>query len=332
MEITSGFIASVVKGTIEGDANAPITGFAKIEEAKPGDITFIANPKYSHFINTTKASAVLVRNDFKPEGDFSTTLIRVADPYVSLADLLTAFQQQKSRPCGIEQPCFIAEGVEIPEDAYIGAFAYIGKGAVIGKGALIYPQAYIGQNVRIGEQSIIRQGAKIYEDCVIGNRCIIQAGAVIGADGFGFAPRPDGTYEKIPQIGNVVIEDDVEIGANTTVDRATFGSTRIGTGTKLDNLIQIAHNVELGRYNVFAAQTGVAGSTKIGDYNRIGGQVGFAGHIKFGSHNEIGAQSGIPGNVGDGKRLIGYPAIDAIQFAKNAVYMKRIAELFKKNK
>lgn len=332
MEITSGFIASIVNGTIEGDANARITGFAKIEEAKTGDITFIANPKYSHFINTTNATAVLVKDDFKPEGDYSTTLIRVADPYVSLADLLTAFQQQKPHPTGIEQPCFIAEGVEIPADVYIGAFSYIGKGAEIGKGVLIYPQTYIGNNVKIGDQSIIRQGAKIYEDCIIGNRCIIQAGAVIGADGFGFAPCPDGTYEKIPQIGNVVIEDDVEIGANTTIDRATFGSTRIGTGTKLDNLIQIAHNVELGKCNVFAAQTGVAGSTRIGDYNRIGGQVGFAGHIKIGSHNEIGAQSGIPGNVGDGKRLIGYPAIDAIQFAKNAVYMKRIAELFKKNK
>lgn len=332
MEITTSVIASLVKGEVCGDKNAVISGFAKIEEAKPGDITFIANPKYAQYIHTTKATAVLVRNDFEAEesGKGLPTLIRVEDPYVSLADLLTAMQSTRVLPTGIEQPCHIAEGVEVPDDVYVGAFSYIGKGAQIGKGVKIYPQCYIGENVKIGEGSIIRQGVKIYEDCVLGKRCVLQAGCVIGGDGFGFAPRTDGTYEKIPQIGNVILEDDVEIGANTTVDRATFGCTRIGRGTKLDNLIQVAHNVEMGCNNVIAAQAGVAGSTKIGDYNRIGGQVGISGHIKIGDRNEVGAQSGIPNNVGSDKRIMGYPAIDARQFAKNLVYIKKLEELFTK--
>lgn len=330
MKLTPKLIASYINGTVEGDENTPIVGFAKIEEAKPGEITFIANPKYSHFIYQTKASAVLVSNDFNVEGEVSPVLIRVADPYVALADLLNKMQSGRQKRSGIEQPCFISEGVEIPEDAYIGAFAYIGKGASIGKGAQIYPQAYVGDGVSIGEESVIRSGVRIYEECEIGSRCIIHSGCVIGADGFGFAPLPDGTYEKIPQIGKVVIEDDVEIGANTTVDRATFGCTRIGRGTKLDNLIQVAHNVEIGRGNVMAAQVGIAGSTKIGDYNQIGGQVGLAGHIRIGNMNQIGAQSGIATNVGDKKRMLGTPAMDAMLYAKTSVYIKRLGELFRK--
>ena len=312
MKVTPLMIASMVGGTVEGDENIEITGFAKIEEAEPGQISFIANPKYAHFIDETKASVLLVdRTIARPEGS-SVTLVRVDDPYVALADLLAAFQAQRPRPVGIEQPCFIAEGVEVPEGAYIGAFAYVGRG------------------VRLGHDVVIRAGVRIYEGCVIGDRCIIHSGAVIGADGFGFAPKADGSFEKIAQIGNVVLEEDVEIGANTTVDRATFGSTRIGRGTKLDNLIQIAHNVELGENNVFAAQTGVAGSTRIGSYNRVGGQCGFAGHIRVGDRNEFGAQSGIPNNVGDDKRRIGYPAVDAAKFARTQVYLGRLAELFNK--
>lgn len=330
MEITPSLIASLVKGKVEGDENISITGFAKIEEAKPGHITFIANPKYAHFIYDTEASAVLVSDDFEPEKPIRPTLIRVPDPYIALADLLNAFEQTKPQPKGIEQPCFIAEGVEIPEECYVGAFSYIGTGAVIGKNVKIYPQVYIGEGVVIGDESVIRAGVKIYEKCEIGRQCVIHSGAVIGADGFGFAPRHDGSYEKIPQIGNVIIEDDVEIGANTTIDRATFGQTRIGRGSKLDNLIQVAHNVEIGKGNVFASQSGIAGSTKIGNYNRVGGQVGFSGHIKVGDFNEIGAQSGIPNNVGDHKRIIGYPAIDARQFAKNLVYIKNLGKLFEK--
>ncbi len=332
MEITPSLVASLVKGVVEGDENVKITGFAKIEEAGPGSITFISNPKYAHFIETTEASVVLVGKDFEAPADVKPVLIRVEDPYVALADLLNAYQAMKPKPCGIEQPCHISEGVEIPEDCYIGAFSYIGKGCKIGRGVLIYPQAYIGEGVTIGEGSVVRPGARIYEGCKIGARCVIHSGAVIGADGFGFAPRQDGTYEKIPQIGNVEIADDVEIGANTTIDRATFGSTRIGKGTKLDNLIQIAHNVELGEGNVFAAQVGVAGSTKIGSHNRVGGQVGFAGHIKIGDCNEFGAQSGVPNSVGSGKRLIGYPVVEAGQFARTQVYLKHLGELFAKNK
>lgn len=332
MELTPQLIASLIDGKVEGDGNVRLTGFAKIEEAAPGYVTFIANPKYSHYIYETEASAVLVSDDFVTERPVSPVLIRVKDPYVALEDLMNAMESTRPRPQGIEQPCFIAEGVVVPDDAYIGAFAYIGKGVHLGKGVKVYPQSYIGENVTIGDGSVIRAGVRIYQDCVIGKGCIIHSGAVIGADGFGFAPRPDGTYEKIPQIGNVVIDDDVEIGANTTVDRATFGSTRIGKGTKLDNLIQVAHNVEIGTGNVFAAQVGVAGSTKIGDFNQVGGQVGFAGHIHVGNMNQFGAQSGIPNNVGDGNRLIGYPAVGLRQFAKTQVYLKRLGELFENTK
>lgn len=330
MKVTPLLIASMTGGTVEGDENIEITGFAKIEEAKPGQISFIANPKYAHFINETKASVLLVNHDIERPDGSAVTLVRVDDPYVAIADLLAAFESQKPKPTGVEQPCFIAEGVDVPEGAYIGAFAYIGRNVTLGKNVRIYPQAYIGDGVAIGDDCVIRAGVRIYEGCRIGNRCIIHSGAVIGADGFGFAPLPDGTFEKIAQIGNVVLEDDVEIGANTTVDRATFGSTRVGRGTKLDNLIQVAHNVELGEWNVFAAQTGIAGSAKIGSYNRVGGQCGFAGHIHVGDRNEFGAQSGIPNNVGDGKRRIGYPAIDAVKFARMQVYLGRLSELFNK--
>lgn len=330
MELTPQLIASMIGGRVEGDANVRLTGFAKIEEATPGTVTFIANPKYAHFIYETKASAVIVSDDFKTDEEISPVLIRVKDPYVALADILNEIESSKPRKRGIEQPCYIAEGVDIPDDAYIGAFAYIGSNVKLGKGVQIFPQTYVGDGVKIGAGSVVRSGVRIYEGCVIGERCTLHSGCVIGADGFGFAPRPDGTYEKIPQIGNVVLEDDVEIGANTTIDRATFGCTRVGKGTKLDNLIQVAHNVEIGKGNVFAAQVGVAGSTKIGDYNQVGGQVGFAGHIHVGSMNEIGAQSGIPSSIGDKKRIIGYPAIDARQFFKTQVYLRRLGELFDK--
>lgn len=330
MELTPQLIASMIGGRVEGDANVRLTGFAKIEEATPGTVTFIANPKYAHFIYETKASAVIVSDDFKTDEEISPVLIRVKDPYVALADILNEIERSKPRKRGIEQPCYIAEGVDIPDDAYIGAFAYIGSNVKLGKGVQIFPQTYVGDGVKIGAGSVVRSGVRIYEGCVIGERCTLHSGCVIGADGFGFAPRPDGTYEKIPQIGNVVLEDDVEIGANTTIDRATFGCTRVGKGTKLDNLIQVAHNVEIGKGNVFAAQVGVAGSTKIGDYNQVGGQVGFAGHIHVGSMNEIGAQSGIPSSIGDKKRIIGYPAIDARQFFKTQVYLRRLGELFDK--
>lgn len=314
-------------GSVEGDGEVLISSFAKIEEGHPGAISFLANPKYAHYIYDTKSSAVLVSKTFEPERDVHCTLIRVEDPYATVASLLQMVEQMM-RPvhCGIEQPCFVAEGVEIPSDAYVGAFAYIGKGAKIGKGAQIYPQAYVGENVEIGEHAVVYAGAKIYHHCVIGSRCVIHAGAVIGADGFGFAPV-DGHYNKIPQIGNVVIEDDVEIGANTTVDRATMGSTRVRKGSKLDNLIQVAHNCVIGENTVMAAQSGVAGSTRIGSQCMIGGQVGFAGHIEVGDNVQIGAQSGIPSSVKSGSRLMGTPAIDAAKFARQFVLVKNLPSI-----
>lgn len=326
--MTTGALASLINGVVDGDSELKLSGFAKIEEAAPGQITFIANPKYAHFIESTQASAVLVSKNFDHPNPNGVTLIKVEDPYATLAELLRMLQNSHPKKCGIENPCFIAEGVEIPEDVYIGAFAYIGKGASIGKGTQIYPQTFIGEDASVGDNCILYSGVKVYNGCQIGNHCILHSGVVIGGDGFGFAPNPEGEYEKLPQTGIVVIEDNVEIGANTTVDRATFGCTRIGKGTKLDNLIMVAHNVEIGKNNVFAAQTGVAGSTKIGDSNRVGGQVGFSGHISVGNNNEIGAQSGIPGNVGDGQRLMGYPASDIRKFARNMVYINRLKELF----
>lgn len=328
MQFTVAQIAAMVGGQVEGNPDALISTFAKIEEGREGAISFLANDKYTPYIYTTGSSAVLVRKDFKPESPLTTTLIRVEDPYNTVASLLEMVAQYiEPKPTGIEQPCFIAEGVEVPDDAYIGAFAYIGKGARLGKGVKIFPQTFVGENAVIGDNTVLKPGVKIYHNCVVGKRCIIHAGAVIGADGFGFAPH-DGKYHKIPQIGNVEIADDVEIGANTTIDRAMMGSTRVGEGTKLDNLIQIAHNCTVGENTVMAAQGGVAGSTHIGSNCMIGGQVGLAGHIRIGDNVQIGAQSGIAGNVKDGSRLIGYPATDITTFAKNAVYMKRLGDLF----
>lgn len=331
MEITAKELAALLGGAVVGNPEATVCDFAKIEEAGPGELSFISNPKYSHYASTTGATVLLVAKNFQEPEDLKCTLVKVDDPYASLARLMSIAEAQNPQPKGIETPVSVGEGTELPEDIYLGAFSYIGKNVKIGAGAMIYPQVYIGDNCVIGEGTTLHPGVKVYKGCKIGSNCIIHAGAVIGADGFGFAPV-DGHFEKIPQMGGVVIEDNVEIGANTTIDRATFGNTVIGAGTKLDNLIQIAHNVRVGSNNVFAAQVGVAGSTRIGDRNKVGGQCGFAGHIAIGNDNEFGAQSGIHANVGDKKRMIGYPAVDAMQFAKNAVNMKRIAEFLKAQK
>lgn len=328
MQFTASQIAALAGGVVEGDGDVVISSFAKIEEGHPGAISFLANPRYTHFIYETRSSAVLVSNTFKPERPLHCTLIRVNDPYATVASLMDmASKMLQPNPSGIEQPCFIADGTELPDDIYIGAFAYVGKGTKIGKGAKIYPHAYIGENATIGENAIIYSGVKIYHNCRIGNRCIVHSGAVIGADGFGFAPV-NGQFNKISQLGNVVIDDDVEIGANTTVDRATMGSTHIKQGTKLDNLIQVAHNCAIGRNTVMAAQSGIAGSTKIGDHCMIGGQVGFAGHIEVGDNVQIGAQSGIPSNVKDGSRLMGSPAIDIKKYARQVVLEKNLQNLY----
>lgn len=314
---------------MEGDPNAVVSTFAKIEEGHPGALSFLANPKYAHYIYNTGSSIVLVNEDFEPEQPISTTLIRVKNAYETVAQLLqmvTSMTQQ--HPTGIEQPCHIAEGVEIPANAYVGTFTYIGHGAKIGQEAKIYPQAYVGPGVEIGDGTIIYPGVKIYKGCKIGARCIIHSGAVIGADGFGFAPKEDGSYDKIPQTGIVEIEDDVEIGANTTIDRAMMGATRIRHGVKLDNLIQIAHNVEVGHDTVMASQVGVAGSAKIGSRCMMGGQVGIAGHITVGDGTQVGAQAGIPNSVKPGSAIIGSPAIPGRDFALQCARLKRLGDLF----
>lgn len=328
MQFTAAQIAQMVSGTVEGNPEATVNTIAKIEEGHKGAISFLSNPKYTNYLYTTESSIVLVSRDFKATEPVRTTLIRVDDPYQTVANLLKMVAEMiEPKYEGIEDPSYIAKDVQIPAGCYVGAFAYIGRGAKIGENVKIFPQAYVGDNVIVGDNTIIKPGVKIYHNCKIGKNCIIHAGAVIGADGFGFAPSSNG-YEKIPQIGNVEIGDNVEIGANTTIDRATMGSTRIRSGVKLDNLIQIAHNVEIGESTVMAAQAGVAGSTKIGSWNMIGGQVGFAGHISVGDRNSIGAQSGIPNNVGSDKRLMGYPAVDAGSFARQTVYIKKLPELY----
>lgn len=327
MKLTPNFLAQLVGGSVVGDGERELTGFAKIEEAGKGDISFITNPKYARYATETQAAALLVGEDFNAEGEVSATLIKVKDPYTTLALLMKHFAEQEDELIGIETPSYVSEDVAIPEGLYIGAFAYVGKGVKLGKNVKIYPNAYIGNNCEIGDDCIIYPHVTVNKGCILGKRCILQPGCVIGGDGFGFAPT-NGKYEKIPQLGNVILEDDVEIGANTTIDRATLGSTVISHGTKLDNLIQVAHNVHIGSNNVFAAQTGIAGSTKIGDWNRIGGQVGFAGHINFGSNCEIGAQTGVHKGLGDGVRMIGYPAVDSATFARTQVYLKKLPELF----
>ena len=325
MRISVEQLAALVHGTVEGDATAFIDNYSKIEEATPGCLTFLANPKYTHHIYTTEATAVLVRRDFVPEHEVKATLIRVDDPYETLAHLLNFVNSQQPAKQGIEQPCHL--GSDVPEDAYVGAFAYIGENVTVGNNVKIYPQVYVGDNVTLGDDVILYPGVKIYNGCKIGKRCIIQAGAVIGSDGFGFAPKQDGTYEKISQVGIVILEDDVEIGANTTIDRATMGATVVKKGTKLDNLIQIAHNVEIGENNVFAAQVGVAGSTKIGNHNMVGGQVGFSGHITIGDNNGIGAQSGLPKSIGSNLQIIGTPPVGIKEFFKNHLYIQRLSEM-----
>lgn len=330
MQFSANQIAALCGGKVEGDGEVAVSTFAKIEEGRPGAISFLANPKYTPYIYNTESSIVLVSNDFEAEKPIKATLIRVADPYATVAMLLEMVSKMTTvLPTGVEQPSYVAEGVEIPEDVYIGAFAYVGSGAVLGKGAKIYPHAYVGAGAVIGEGTIVYPGVKIYHGCKVGARCVLHSGVVIGADGFGFAPN-NGHYDKIPQLGIVEIGDDVEIGANTTVDRAVMGATRVGNGVKLDNLIQIAHNCEVGHDTVMASQSGIAGSTKLGANCMIGGQVGFAGHINVGDDVQIGAQSGIAGNVPDGARIMGSPAIDFKDWSRQIVYQKNLAKLYKR--
>ncbi|MDR0832836.1 MAG: UDP-3-O-(3-hydroxymyristoyl)glucosamine N-acyltransferase [Candidatus Symbiothrix sp.] len=330
MEFSAQQIAHILDGKIEGNAEAIVNNFSKIEEGKPGTITFLANPKYASYLYDTQASIALINSDFVLEKAVSPslTLIRVPNAYFALAQLLELVNQSKPQKRGIEQPSFIHPSAKIgKDDVYIGAFAYIGENVKLGKNVAIYPNSYIGDNVTIGSNTTIYAGVKIYEECVVGSDCIIHAGAVIGSDGFGFAKEGE-AFKKIPQLGNVVIEDNVEIGANTTIDRAVMDSTIIRKGVKLDNLIQVAHNVEIGENTGIASQTGISGSTKIGRNCIVGGQVGFGGHIKIGDNVSIGAQSGIISNIKDGRQIIGSPAVDVNKFLRSSVIFPKLPEMY----
>lgn len=326
MEFSAQQIADLLKGEIIGDATVKVCNLSKIEEGKPETLSFLANPKYTQYIYTTEASIVLVNRDFVPEAPVPATLIKVDDAYASIALLLNMISEIRNQRSGIDKECYISENAQVGEHCYIGAFAYLGNHVKIGNNCKIYPQVYIGDNVRIGDNVTLYPGVKIYHECLIGSNCTLHAGVVIGADGFGFAPQGE-SYIKIAQIGNVEIEDDVEIGANATIDRATMGSTRIRKGVKIDNLVQLAHNVEVGSHTVMAAQCGVAGSTKIGEHCIFAGQVGVAGHIIVGDCVTVGAQSGIPNNVADHQMILGYPAQPAREFAKSTVMIKKLPEL-----
>jgi UDP-3-O-[3-hydroxymyristoyl] glucosamine N-acyltransferase len=327
MDIKARDIADYLHGTVDGDENVSISNISKIEDGKQGTLAFLANPKYEKFIYETKASIVLVNQDFVPEHPVKCTLIRVPDAYQAFASLLTLYQQTLSPKTGIEHPSFIDPTATIGEDIYLGAFAYIGSKTTIGSKTIIYPQVFIGSNVRIGDNTVIYAGVKIYDDTVIGSNCVIHAGAVIGSDGFGFAPTDEGSFKKIPQMGNVVIEDHVEIGANTTIDCATIGSTIIHKGAKLDNLIQIGHNAEIGENTVMAALTGIAGSSKIGKNCMFGGQVGIAGHLTIGDNVKIGALTGVSNNIKSNSIVLGIPAMDHEKALKTFVVYRRLPEL-----
>lgn len=329
MEYSAQQIADFLGGDIIGNPHVTVTNLSKIDETAPGTLTFLANPKYTHFVYQTQASIILVNKEFIPEFPIQATLIKVDDAYQSLAKLLDLVNSTKQEHQGIDPLAFISSTAIIDENAYIGAFAYIDNRAKIGKNAKIYPHTFIGQNVVIGEDVTIYPGVKIYDDCVIGNRCVIHSGAVLGADGFGFAPNNQGGYDKIAQIGNVVLEDDVEVGANTTIDRATMGSTVIHQGVKLDNLIQIAHNVEIGSNSVLAAQNGVAGSVKIGKNCMFGGQVGVSGHLSIGENVKLAAQTGVISNIPDNVTYMGAPAMPHVQYNKAYVVFRKLPELVK---
>lgn len=332
MKFTAQQIAMLVQGEVVGNEKTTVSSIAKIEESKDGDLCFLANAKYEDYLYETKASVVLINESLVLKKDVSCTLIRVKDAYVAFTILLKTYEEiMASKPKEIiEQPSFISANANVGEKVYIGAFAYIGENSVVADGAKIYPNSYIGDNVKVGKNTIIYAGVKIYKDCVIGDNVIIHAGAVIGSDGFGFA-FDNGAFQKIPQIGNVVIENDVEIGANCTIDRATMGSTIIKAGAKLDNLIQIAHNVEVGNATVIASQAGVSGSSKIGNYCMIGGQAGIVGHIKIADQTKINAQSGVAKEIKEkGTSWTGSPAYDYKSSLKSQVVYRNLPDLQKK--
>jgi UDP-3-O-[3-hydroxymyristoyl] glucosamine N-acyltransferase len=327
MEFTAEQIAGILEGEIQGNPEAKVSKLAKIEEGENGTLTFLANPKYTPHIYTTKATITIVNKDFEPENDITTTLIKVDDAYKSFSKLLAYYNEVKNNKSGIESPSFIADSSKHGENLYLGAFSYVGENVTLGNNVKIYPHAYIGDNSTIGDNTTVFSGAKLYSETVIGNNCTINSGAIIGADGFGYAPDENGEFQKVPQIGNVILEDNVDIGAAATIDRATLGSTIIRKGVKIDNQVQIAHNVEIDQHTVIAAQTGIAGSTKIGKYCMFGGQVGVAGHLTLGNHLKVQAQSGIGHRAKDGEKLYGSPAINYGNYVKSYVHFKNLPSI-----
>ena len=328
MEFTAKQIAAYVGGEIVGDENATVCTFAKIEEGVKGALSFLSNPKYASYIYDTQSSIVLVTNKFVPEKPIQATLIKTANAYESLAKLMALYESVKPKKKGISTMTSIAASATIGEDVYIGPFVYIGENAVIGNNTIIEANTSIGDNATIGSNCLLYNNVTIYHDCKVGNRCILHAGSVVGSDGFGFAPGANG-YEKIPQIGIAILEDDVEIGANTCIDRATMGATIIKRGVKLDNMVQVAHNVIIDEHTVMAAQCGVAGSTKVGNWCMVGGQAGISGHIKIGNQVKVGGHSGVTNNVQDGKAVMGFPAFEHTQFARAAVIFKKLPEMYR---
>jgi UDP-3-O-[3-hydroxymyristoyl] glucosamine N-acyltransferase len=332
MQFTAAQIAMMINGKVEGNADVAVASFGKIEEAQKGQLSFLANPKYEEFLYSTEASIIIINETQELKQNIDATLIKVPDAYSAFATLLDKYQQiQRQQLNGIQQPAYVAATAKIGENVFIGAFAYIGENVIVGNGAKIFPNTYLGDNAVVGENSILHPGVKIYHDCLIGKNVTIHAGTVIGSDGFGFAPQADGTLKKVPQIGNVIIEDGVEIGANATIDRATIGSTLIKSGAKLDNLLQIAHNVEVGNNSVIAAQSGISGSTKIGNNVMIGGQVGIVGHIKIADGTKINAQSGVSKSIKTPNSAVtGSPAFDYTAALRSQAASRNLPELEKR--
>ena len=327
MKFTAEQIAGILEGEVIGNLNAEVSELSKIEEGKEGSLTFLANPKYNNYIYTTEATITIVNKSFIPESELKTTLIKVDDAYLSFSKLLEFYAEAKGNKIGVEQPSVLPENTKYGENLYLGSFSYVGANVTLGTNVKIYPNCFIGDNVVIKDNVTIFAGAKIYSETEIGNNCTIHSGVIIGADGFGFAPNTDGTFKKIPQIGNVIIEDDVDIGSCTTIDRATMGSTIIRKGVKLDNQIQVAHNVEIGENTVIAAQTGIAGSTKIGKNGMIGGQVGIVGHLTIGDNVRIQAQAGVGRNIKDNEVLQGSPAFGYNDFSKSYVHFRNLPKI-----
>lgn len=333
MTFSASQIALLVQGRIEGNGDAQVASFGKIEEAKEGQLSFLANPKYEDYLYSTQASVIIISDSYQLRQPVSATLIRVPDAYSAFATLLAKYQALKQQQLqGVEQPSYISPNATLGEGVYVGAFAYLGDNVRIGNNSKIYPGVFLGNNVVVGDNCIIHPGVRIYHDCKLGNKVTVHSGTVIGSDGFGFAPQADGSFQKVPQIGNVVIEDEVEVGANSTIDRATIGSTLIHKGAKLDNLIQIAHNVEVGYSTVIAAQAGVSGSTKIGNGVMIGGQAGIVGHIQLGDGSKVNAQSGVSKSVEAGKAVTGSPAHDYTSALRSQAVSRKLPDLEKRVK